>query len=166
MHTFPTMLLAAGLLTAGALADEPIKQRSIGFQPLEIYKFKMGSSRLIVTDMNSDGCDDILFANNHISRLEILLRRPEAENTGDLPELEDCFDNQGFIVDQGTKAFRTGDLNSDGRPDLVTFGTAIGLQIRYQQEDGSFGEAERIFVKELPAVTTIQLGDKIGRAHV
>ena len=162
MHTLPTLLLASGLLIAGAIADEPAAQRSIGFQPLEIYKFKMGSSRLIVTDINSDGLDDILFANNHISRLEILLRKPDAGNTGDLPELEECFDSRGFIVDQGIKAFRAGDLNNDGRPDLVTFGTAIGLQIRYQQEDGTFGEAERIFVKDLAAVTTIQLGDMNG----
>ena len=88
MRIFPTLLLASGLLIAGAIADEPAEQRSIGFQPLEIYKFKMGSSRLIVTDINSDGRDDILFANNHISRLEILLRKPDAGNTGDLPELE------------------------------------------------------------------------------
>lgn len=162
MHTFPTLLLASGLLLAGAIADEPTEQRSIGFQPLEIYKFKMGSSRLIVTDVNSDGCDDILFANNHISRLEILLRKPDAENAGDLPELEECFDSRGFIVDQGIKAFRVGDLNSDDRPDLVTFGTAIGLQIRYQQEDGTFGEPERIFVKDLATVSTIQLGEMNG----
>ena len=127
MHTFPTMLLTAGLLLAGAIADEPAEQRSIGFQPLEIYKFKMGSSRLVVTDINSDGCDDILFANNHVSRLEILLRKPDAENTGDLPELEESFDSRGFIVDQGIKAVRVGDLNSDGLADIVTFGTAIGL---------------------------------------
>jgi hypothetical protein len=159
MHTLPTLLLASGLLLAGAVADEPQEQRSIGFQPLEIYRFKMGSSRLIVTDINSDGCDDILFANNHVSRLEILLRKPDAVNAGDLPELEDCFDSKGFIVDQGLKAVRVGDLNNDGRPDIITFGSALGLQLRYQQEDGTFGEPERIFVKDLPAVSTIQLGD-------
>jgi len=162
MQTLPTLLLASGLLLAAAVADEPAEQRSIGFQPLEIHTFKMGSSRLIVTDLNGDGCDDILFANNHVSRLEILLRKPGAINVGDLPELEECFDNRGFIVDQGLKAVRVGDLNSDGRPDIVTFGTAIGLQIRYQQEDGSFAEPVRIFVKDLPSVATIQLGDMNG----
>ena len=155
-------MLAALFLGAFVHAQEGETQRSIGFQPLEIYKFKMGSSRLIVTDINSDGCDDILFANNHISRLEILLRKPDAANAGDLPELEECFDSKGFIVDQGLKAVRVGDLNGDNRPDIVTFGTAIGLQLRYQQEDGTFGEPERIFVKDLPTVTTIQLGDMNG----
>jgi len=162
MHRLPTLLLTTGLLLAAAVADEPAEPRAIGFQPLEIYDFKMGSSRLIVTDLNSDGCDDILFANNHVSRLEILLRKPDFENNGDLPELEECFDNRGFIVDQGLKSVRVGDINSDGRPDIVTFGTAIGLQIRYQQEDGTFGEPVRIFVKDLPTVATIQLGDMNG----
>lgn len=143
-------------------ADDTGKESSLGFQPLEIYKFKMGSSRLIVTDINSDGCDDILFANNHISRLEILLRKPDVEKTDDLPELEECFDNQGFIVDQGLKAIRVGDLNHDDRPDIVSFGTAIGLQIRYQLEDGSFADPERIFVKDLSSVSTVQLGDMNG----
>jgi hypothetical protein len=156
------LLLTSGLLLNAVGTDEPAEQRSIGFQPLEIYKFKLGSSRLIVSDINSDGCDDILFANNHVSRLEILLRKPDAENAGDLPELEQCFDSRGFIVDQGLKAVRVGDLNSDGLPDIVTFGTAIGLQIRYQQKDGIFGEPERIFVKDLATVSTIQLGDMNG----
>jgi hypothetical protein len=162
MQKLSILLLASGLLLTANGTDEPVNQRSIGFQPLEIYKFKLGSSRLIVSDINSDGYDDILFANNHVSRLEILLRKSDAGNTGDLPELEQCFDSRGFIVDQGLKAVRVGDLNNDGLPDIVTFWTAIGLQIMYQQKDGAFGEPERIFVKDLATVSTIQLGDMNG----
>lgn len=136
--------------------------RDFGFKPLEIHKFKMGTTRLIVSDINNDGLDDILFANNHVSRLEILIRKPEGEESEDLPKLEDKFESKGIIVDQSLKAIRVADLNGDDRPDIVTFGTAIGLQIRYQQEDGSFASPERLFIKNNTTVTTIQLGDLNG----
>ncbi|MEA2068472.1 MAG: VCBS repeat-containing protein, partial [Verrucomicrobiota bacterium] len=154
------VFITTGLLVASAVADEP--QRDFGFQPLEIYKLKNGTTRLIVTDLNGDGLDDVLFANNHVSRLEILLRKPNGEALDDLPELADRFEDKGLIVDQGLKAIRVDDLNHDGRKDIVTFGTAIGLQIRYQQENGSFAEPERIFIKNLSDVATIQLGDLNG----
>ncbi len=151
------------LIASSAIADET--QRDFGFQPLEIYKFENGISRLIVSDINGDGLDDILFSNNHISRLEILVRKPDIEGTDTLPELEDQFENKGMIVDQSLKALRVDDLNDDGRLDIITFGTAIGLQIRYQQEDGLFGEPNRIFIKNPTSVTTIQVGDLNGNGQ-
>jgi len=156
MKTFP-LLVAALTVAVSVGAEESV--RDFGFQPLEIFEFDNGTSRMVVTDINSDGLDDILFANNHVSRLEILLRKADPGTGDGLPELEDRFDNKGMIVDQALKALRVADLNGDDRPDIATFGTAIGLQIRYQLEDGSFGEPERIFVKDPSSVTTIQLGD-------
>ncbi|MDF7807783.1 VCBS repeat-containing protein [Pontiellaceae bacterium B12219] len=156
MLKFSSSIILA-LAALPALAEET--PRDFGFQPLEIYEFKMGSSRLLVTDLNGDGLDDILFANNHVSRLEILIRKSDVEELEDLPELEDRFDDQGIIVDQGIKALRVADLNGDDRPDIVTFGNPIGLQVRYQNEDGSFQPPERVFIKNPASVTTIQIGD-------
>ncbi|MCK5675472.1 MAG: VCBS repeat-containing protein, partial [Verrucomicrobia bacterium] len=155
MSKFP-LFVAASLLLTCALADET--PRDFGFQPLEIFEFDNGTSRLIVDDINGDGLDDILFANNHISRLEILIRKADAERTDDLPELEACFENKGMIVDQSIKALRVADLDNNGRLDIITFGTAIGLQLRYQQEDGTFGDPEHIFIKDPSSVVTIQIG--------
>ncbi len=158
----PATLLTACLLTAGIRAAEAESSRDFGFRPLEIYKFKKGTGRLIVTDLNRDGLDDILFINNLVSRLEILLRKPDREATADLPALEERFEDKGMIVDQALKTIRVDDLNNDGRPDIATFGTTIGLQLRYQQADGSFGEPKRIFIKNAADVTTIQTGDLNG----
>ncbi|MCF7847722.1 MAG: VCBS repeat-containing protein, partial [Kiritimatiellales bacterium] len=147
--------------TAGAGADKA--ERDFGFQPLEIYEFTHGASHLLVKDINSDGLDDIVFANNNVSRLEILLRLPAtADQDHSLPELDERFKNIGIIVDQGLGAVRVTDLNNDTRPDLLTFGTALGLRLRSQHEDGSFGEPIPIFVKDPSSVTTIQTGDLNG----
>jgi hypothetical protein len=158
-------ILLSCLLAASVGAKEPEAERDFGFQPLEIYAFKNGTSRLIVSDINGDGLDDILFANNHVSRLEILMRKPDVEATDDLPELEERFEDKGIIVDQRLKALRVADLDNNGRLDIITFGTTIGLQIRYQQDDGSFSEPERIFIKDPSDVTTIQTGDLNGNGR-
>ena len=143
-------------------AEEAEPQRDFGFRPLEIFDFENGTSRLTVADINGDGLDDVLFVNNHVSRLEIPVRKADAGETDDLPKLEERFDNRGMIVDQALGVLRVADLNGDKRPDLVTFGSAIGLQLRYQQEDGSFGEPERIFVKDPSSVTAVQVSDLDG----
>jgi hypothetical protein len=160
MRLTPILLATSLVLAAQAQDTEP--QRNFGFQPLEIFKFENGTSRLVVTDMNQDGLDDILFANNHVSRLEILVRKPVTEEAEGLPELEERFENKGIIVDQSLKALRVADINNDSRPDIVTFGTAIGLQVRYQKSDGTFGDPERIFIKDPSSVTTIQVNDLNG----
>jgi hypothetical protein len=153
-------LIAAIGLAASAMAEET--QRDFGFQPLEIFKFDNGTGRLIVDDINGDGLDDILFSNNHVSRLEILVRKKHAEKTDGQPELDDRFENKGMIVDQALKALRVADLDNNGRLDIITFGTAIGLQLRYQRKDGTFEDPERIFIKNPSTVTTIQIGDLDG----
>jgi len=159
------LLFLTVLSVASVQAEESATPRNFGFQPLEIFSFENGTGRLVVTDINNDGRDDVLFSNNHVSRLEILVRKPDSKIADGLPELEDRFENKGMIVDQAIKVLRVEDLNTDGRLDLITFGTAIGLQIRYQQDDGSFGEPQRIFIKDPSTVTTIQVGDLNGNGQ-
>jgi hypothetical protein len=157
------IILSTALLAGSyAAAEESGPVRDFGFRGLEIYRFEPGSSRLVVTDINADGLDDILFANNHVSRLEILIRKPDSESADELPELEEQFEDQGMIVDQSLKAVRVEDLNGDDLKDIITFGTSLGLQIRYQQEDMAFGEPERIFINDPSDVTTVQTGDLNG----
>lgn len=150
------------LLSPPALPNEPAPQRDFGFQPLEIYEFDNGTSDLLVEDINGDGLDDILFSNNHVSRLEILIRKAGRAETNGLPELDDRFDNRSLLVDQRIQTIRIADINGDGRKDIATFGTSLGLLIRYQAEDGTFGEPERVFIKDPGEVTTFQIGDLNG----
>lgn len=156
IHGISALIMAASLSIA---AEDAAQQRTIGFQPLEIHTFKLGASRLTIDDLNQDGLDDVIFANNNVSRLEILIRKPNFENLGDLPALEECFDDCGIIVDQGIGDLHVEDLNNDGRKDLVTFGGSLGLQIRYQQADGSFAEPDPFFMKDLSEISAIRFKD-------
>lgn len=161
-------LLTFTLSMAAVAADEQPPQRDFGFRPLEIYDFKPGTSQLSIADLNGDGRDDVIFANNHASRLEILLRKAESEdssNDGELPQLDKQFEDKGFIVDQSLKVVRVHDMNGDGRLDLVTFGHALGILIRYQQADGSFGAAKRIFLKNPSEVVTLKVDDLNDDQH-
>ena len=117
-----SILLTAILLASAAGANEQEPQRDFGFQPLEIYEFDNGTSRLIIEDINNDGLDDILFANNHISRLEILVRKAAFEETGHIfakPRIRVGSVKAGVAIRKGaTLVFRTYDLTTPSAPVL------------------------------------------------
>ena len=56
---FVAAALILGLLCVSTHAKEDAPQRDFGFQPLEIFKFDNGTSRLIVDDINGDGAFDM-----------------------------------------------------------------------------------------------------------
>ena len=101
-------------------ADVRAAVRAFGFGDREIYEFKDDTSRLHLHDLNGDGYDDVVFLNNPMSRIEVLIRKPAGQNrTGDgMPALEDAFDSAGFLLDQKTFQLDVLDLNGDQRPDI------------------------------------------------
>ncbi|OVE73383.1 hypothetical protein BVX94_04030 [bacterium B17] len=148
------------LVTSVVWAGEEEESRDFGFRPLEIYRFKPSTIQLKVEDINADGLDDVIFANNRDSRLEILIRKKDASwEEGSLPTLEDAFENRGVIVDQSLRAVRLVNLNSDKKTDILTFGSTLGLQKRIQIKDGSFGRPEKIYVEKPNDIMVIQADD-------
>lgn len=151
-------LLLPGLVFAGTGSTKAV--RDFGFGPLEIYKFENNTSQLMVRDVNQDGRDDILFANNRVSRLEVLLRKPVS--TGDIARiqtLETAFDNKGFVVDQQVLAYDLADMNGDRIPDLLILGREQGLELRIQGNDGGFEPPRRIYLERMDTVVSLQTGD-------
>jgi len=158
----PSHILPVFLILTAVQAKEIVEQRDFGFQPLEIHKFDKGTRTLKVIDLNHDGLDDVIFINNTASRIEILIRKATSSTGDKLSSLEEQFDNRGMIVDQALGTFKIADLNNDQRLDLITFGSSLGLQIRFQKKDGSFENPQKIFLKDLSKVVSIRVGDLNG----
>jgi len=153
--------LVGMLLTAAVYAQDTSGQRAFGFGEREIYEFKHNTSRLIFHDINRDGRDDIVFLNNRMSRIEVLIRKA-IEDAGDfngLPALEDAFDSAGFLLDQKTSHLEVLDLNGDQRPDILTAGALRGLRIYVQTPDGRFEQATAPAVKRADQIVSVGAAD-------
>jgi hypothetical protein len=159
------MWIAAAPAGAGALESSP---RRFGFGEREIYEFKNGASRLAFHDINRDGYDDIVFVNNRMSRIEVLIRKPAQTNPvpDGLPALRDRFSSRGFLLEQKTTHLEIRDLNADQRPDIVTAGTHRGLRIYLQNAAGRFGRPLAPTVKQSDQIVHVGTADFDRDGHV
>ena len=116
------LALALTSLPPAARADKEGEDRAFGFGAREIYEFKDNTSRLNFHDVNGDGRADVLFLNNRMSRIEVLIRKAldDSGTLNGLPTLKDAFDSKGFLLDQKTAHMEVLDLNGDQRPDILT----------------------------------------------
>jgi len=145
-------------LAASIFAADESSGPDFGYGSMELYKFSRSTRQLETKDIDGDGLDDIIFLNNAKSRVEVLLRKKEAITNG-TEVLKDNFENNGIISDQMVTLYRLADINNDGKPDIVTMGTPLGLFVRYQNDKRKFSEAHSIFINDAHSITTIQTGD-------
>lgn len=150
------IILILFILTAGFLAGS---QRDFGFGAMEIFEFSNLAFNLRVYDMNRDGLDDILFLDNQISRLEILIRKKSSVESEELPALEERFIKKGFVLDNWAIDFQVADLNRDNRLDIVTLDDRKGVQIYFQQPDVTFGEPVSLSIKDPTKLKVIKIAD-------
>lgn len=147
------------LLICPILVGASDSQRDFGFGAMEIFEFSNLTSDLLVRDMNRDGRDDILFLNNRVSRLEILIRKEAGTEGQELPTLEERFTNQGFVLDNWAQDFRAADLNGDNLPDIVTIDDQKGIQVHIQETEGVFAEPVSISIKDPAKLKDFEIGD-------
>lgn len=155
------MVLGTGFLPVLAGTETVESDRAFGFGDREIYEFKKNTSRLVLHDINRDGHDDIVFLNNRMSRIEVLIRMASAgdETLNGLPSLEDAFTSAGFLLDQKTSHLRVLDLNGDQRPDILTSGAHRGLRIYFQNSNGRFANATWPAVKRTDQIIHVATAD-------
>jgi len=123
-----------------------------GFGEMEIIKLDWSINNLHVTDLNGDGLNDIVVANNRKAKIELLVQRKNIfpsekivtvdPNDVDINEINPPtrFDRQEVHVSQKIGSLVCGDLNSDGLIDLAFYGEPKGLYVILQKAGESGGD--------------------------
>lgn len=149
--------LAGAILTnVDARQADPIDiSEYYGFEEIEIIKLDWGIKGLRIADFNRDGRNDIAVVNNRKARIELLVQK-EAVGPGQTEVAVDAndidvnaiipatrFDSQNIAVSQALFSLVSGDLNSDGLPDLAFYGEPKGLYVILQKADDAKSEKPR-----------------------
>ncbi len=149
--------LAGAILTnvVARQADSIDISEYYGFEEIEIIKLDWGIKGLRVADFNRDGRNDIAVVNNRKARIELLVQK-EAVGPGQTEVAVDAndidvnaiipatrFDRQSIAVSQALYSLVSGDLNSDGLPDLAFYGEPKGLYVILQKAGGAESERPR-----------------------
>lgn len=140
-------------------AEQPVPPRAIALSAPEVLKLDWNTRALSSADLDGDGANDLVLVNNDRASIDLLYQvrpgevlpapvRRMAANRWE-PVLEDARFRK-VRVTTGSTLFDliAVDLNGDGRLDLAYTGDPQALAIRYQQEDGSWGERK---VADAPA---------------
>jgi hypothetical protein len=124
-----------------------------GFTGKEIFPVDQQIALLHVADLDGDGLNDIVVANNLRSKINLLYNQTGKTNrTNTLPtrkldinELppDSRFRIDSIPVDERIAALAVTDVNGDGRPDLIYFGDGKDLQVRYNLGTNGWSEPKR-----------------------
>ncbi len=149
-------VLATMLLTASAAAQDADTAAHFGFDGLDVIPVGPNAGALLADDVDGDGLTDLVIANNHKSRLEILRQRPDASpedivapaRVNELPE-HWRFERIEIPMSIEVIGIDTADIDGDGLVDVVAAGRPDTIQIIRQTAPGTFEPLRRHRVKGL-----------------
>jgi hypothetical protein len=126
---------------------------SFGFTGPEIFPIDEQIGVLRAADLDGDGLNDLIVANNLRSKINLLYNQtgktnPPAAAPGHKLEINELPPDARFRIDSVPTDERMGslvatDLNGDSRPDLAIYGDAKDLEVIYNQGTNGWSKPKR-----------------------
>ncbi|MCP4836293.1 MAG: VCBS repeat-containing protein [Phycisphaera sp.] len=162
------LVLGTGATISSAQDSETAAH--FGFDGLEAVPVGPGVGAILAHDIDGDGLTDLVVANNHKSRIEVLRQRPDAtpedlrapRRANELPE-HWRFERIEIPVSVAIADIEVHDVDQDGMVDLVMAGRPDTIQIFRQKAPGEFESLRRNRVRGLsPTRDGLVVGDLAG----
>lgn len=159
---------------ASATATTPLQDSDtaghFGFEALEVVPVGPRAGALRAIDVDGDGLNDLVIANNHKSRVEVMRQRPDAspadlvapKAVNELPE-HWRFERIEIPMNIEVGAVELADLDEDGLRDLIVAGRPDSVQVFRQTSPGEFERIRRHRIRNLmPTRDGLLLADVLG----
>jgi hypothetical protein len=147
-------VLAALVLSFVFDSHGETKAKGFAFAGPEIFPIDQQIGLLHAADLNGDGLNDLIVANNLHSKINLLynltgktnltatVNPPSALDINQLPP-GSRFRIDSIPVDEHISAMVVTDLNGDGRPDIAFYGDGKDLEVIYNQGTNGWSDPER-----------------------
>jgi hypothetical protein len=146
-------VLAALVFTLAFVVRGENATNSFGFTGPEIFPIDEQISLLHAADLDGDGLNDLIVANNLRSKINLLYNQTGKTNRAAAAparklEINELSPDARFRIDSVPTDERMGamvvaDLNGDGRPDIAFYGDAKDLEVIYNNGTNGWSEPKR-----------------------
>jgi hypothetical protein len=128
-----------------------------GFTGHESYPIDEGIGLLHAADLDGDGLNDLIVANNLRSKIDLLYNLTGKTNRAAGPRLkldinelppDARFRIDSIPVDERVEAMVVTDLNGDGKPDIAIYGDNKDLEVFYNQGTNGWSDPERWHIED------------------
>lgn len=132
------------------------RDRSVQFTQSDLLKIGHGLSSLTLGDLDGDGVEEIVFANNNKAEIGVIRKRQESTeklmavdvdvDVDDVNQLRDSdrFHLETVAVRSAVSSLEVADITGDKRADIIFYGDVDSLAVLEQKPDGTFKNARKI----------------------